>query len=159
MPQKGLRCPESNAAPSLTAPTVLGGRGRSHRLGHRRGQSRDLLRLVYVSAAARPLGADDLEAIAKVSERNNAARGLTGLLLFGGARFYGVLEGPRRRVLSRMEAIITDPRHRDLRIIIEDDITAQRFANWSFGRIPASDGAADPAESLETFILGLAGRL
>ena len=71
-----------------------------------------------------------------------------------------MLEGPRRRVFARMESIITDPRHRDLRIIREEDIAAQRFANWSFGRIPVvEDNSADPAEGLETFILGLAGRL
>ncbi len=120
---------------------------------------REVLRLVYVSAAARPLGAEDLEAIARVSERNNAERGLTGLLLFGGARFYGVLEGPRRRVLARMEAIITDPRHRALRILSEEEIAAARFANWSFGRIPATEGEDDVPGGLEAFILGLAGRL
>lgn len=122
-------------------------------------QQPDLLRLVYVSTAARPLGADDLEAIARASERNNAAWGLTGLLLYGGSRFYGVLEGARRRVFDRMEAIITDPRHRALRIVSEEEIVAKRFANWSFGRIPVTDHAADPAGGLETFIAGLAGRL
>ena len=86
-------------------------------------------------------------------------RGLTGLLLFGGSRFYGVLEGPRRRVFGRMEAIITDPRHRALRIISEEEIAAQRFANWSFGRIPDTGDSSDSVASLESFILGLAGRL
>ena len=58
-----------------------------------------------------------------------------------------------------MEAIITDPRHRALRIISEEEIVAKRFANWSFGRIPVTEDSREPAEGLETFILGLAGRL
>lgn len=99
----------------------------------------------------------DLEAIARSSARNNAARGLTGLLIHGGSRFYAVLEGPRRRVFARMEVIITDPRHRALRIVREEPIPAQRFANWSFGRIPDEDGNAE-ADGLESFILGLARR-
>lgn len=138
----------------------LGRTGPIAPIGPRAAPQRDLLRLVYVSTAARPLGADDLEAIARTSERNNAARGITGLLLYGGTRFYAVLEGPRRHLFARMEAIIIDPRHRDLRIIREEDIAAQRFANWSFGRIPVAEhGMADHAEGLESFILGLAGRL
>ncbi len=99
----------------------------------------------------------DLEAIARVSARNNAARGLTGLLIHGGSRFYAVLEGPRRRVFSRMEAIIVDPRHSGLRIVREEPIAAQRFANWSFGHIPDEDGKTQP-DGLENFILGLAQR-
>jgi len=99
----------------------------------------------------------ELEAIGRVSARHNAARGLTGLLLYGGGRFYGVLEGPRRRVFARMELIITDPRHREVQIIREEDVPGLRFANWSFGRMPdVEDGGA--GAGLESFILGLAGR-
>lgn len=58
-----------------------------------------------------------------------------------------------------MEVIVTDPRHRALRILGEDEIDAARFANWSFGRIPASEGHNDSPDGLESFILGLAGRL
>jgi len=119
--------------------------------------SPDLVRLVYVSAASRELCPEDLEAIRSASAQNNATRGITGLLLFGGGRFYGVLEGNRRRVFNRMERIITDPRHRDLRIVREDDVAGQRFANWSFGEMPGESGRAR-VDTLETFILGLAGR-
>lgn len=113
---------------------------------------------MYLSAATRALYAADLTDIARASARNNAARGLTGLLIFGGGRFYGVLEGPRRLTLARMEAIITDPRHRALQILREDTIEAQRFANWSFGRMPDAEDASAPSDGLEQFILGLAGR-
>ena len=96
--------------------------------------------------------------IAAVSTLNNAARRLTGLLIHGGSRFFAVLEGPPRHVFARMEAIIIDPRHQALRIIREEPIVAQRFANWSFGRIPDEVRKAD-ADGLESFILGLASRL
>lgn len=118
----------------------------------------DLVRIVYVSAAARPLGQADLDAIERSAARHNAARGLTGLLLFGSGRFYGVLEGPRRRVFSRMERIVVDPRHRNLVVLREEAIDAPRFANWTFGSIPEGDPPGGEA-ALDSFILGLAGRM
>jgi hypothetical protein len=81
--------------------------------------------------------------MAASSRRNNAAQGLTGLLLFGGFRFYAILEGPQRRVFARMERIITDPRHRRLTVLREDAIEVPRFANWSFGFIPEGEQTSD----------------
>ncbi len=114
--------------------------------------------MVYVSRARESVGPDDLEAIAAASERGNRACGLTGLLLHGGGRFYGVLEGPRRQVLARMERIIIDPRHHSLRIMREDDVRAQRFANWSFADIGQHGGRDAPVDALENFILRVATR-
>lgn len=121
------------------------------------GASSALVRVVYVSSAARQLRAGDLDSIADVSERGNRTRGLTGLLLYGGRRFYGVLEGPQRRVFACMERIIVDPRHHSVRIVREDAIRAQRFANWSFGSMEPQTGPGAPVEALESFILGVAG--
>ena len=121
--------------------------------------SPSFVRLIYMSAASRPLEPPDLDAIAASSHRNNAAQGLTGLLLFGGFRFYGVLEGPQRRVFARMERIITDPRHRQLFIVREDPIPNLRFVNWSFAFIPETETAPASRASLESFILEVAGGL
>jgi hypothetical protein len=105
---------------------------------------RDLLRLIYVSAAAPALSARDLDSIAARSAAHNGAAGLTGLLLHQGERFFAVLEGPRRRLLARMERIITDPRHASVDILLETPIADRRFENWSFGSLPAAAGSAPP---------------
>ncbi len=88
---------------------------------------RDLLRLVYASLAAPGLTDDDLESIEASSAGRNRAAGLTGLLLHQGGSFFALLEGPRRRLLARMERIITDPRHRGVDILVETTIPARRF--------------------------------
>jgi hypothetical protein len=119
---------------------------------------RDLVRLDYISAASGPLAPADLAAIEAAGLRNNAARGLTGLLLFGGGRFYGLLEGPQRRVFARMERIITDPRHRSLCILREDTVSERRFSNWSFSRMPDGDDTRGDPAALDRFLLGLAAR-
>ena len=95
-------------------------RGSSAIVHDRKSSEKDLVQLVYVSSAAPALGADDLDAIAARSATNNAALGITGFLMHNGAYFYGVLEGRRRHVFTRMEEIITDRRHSTLRIIREE---------------------------------------
>lgn len=121
------------------------------------------MQIVYTSTAVRPLGADDLDAIRIASERNNSARGLTGFLLYQGGRFYGLIEGPRRALMARMEKIIADPRHRDLRVLREADVSSYRFRNWTLSHLPdagAASGQPGPTgqPSVE-FIVNLSRRL
>ncbi|MBP7000753.1 BLUF domain-containing protein [Amaricoccus sp.] len=115
----------------------------------------DLVRLVYVSVATRPLGPEELEAIAAAARRNNPPRGLTGLLLYGGGRFYGLLEGTERRVLGRMERIVADPRHKAIRVLREDPIRARRFAEWSFGPLPLTAGGEEDLAALDRFLVSV----
>ncbi len=124
--------------------------------GSSRRPDADLLQLAYVSSATASLTADDLDRIAEASTRNNESAGLTGLLLHQGNSFYGIVEGPRRRVFARMEVIITDRRHFALRILREEPIASRRFENWSFGTLPRSP---DIAGSPEDFIRTLSRRL
>ena len=72
--------------------------------------------------AAPSLTAENLDDIAARSAARNAAAGITGLLLHQGDRFYGVMEGPQARVFQRMEVIITDRRHAEVRILREEAI-------------------------------------
>ncbi len=100
----------------------------------------------------------DVDAIALSAARHNAARGLTGFLLCGGGRFYGVLEGTRRRVFARIERIITDPRHSQLVIVSEDEVTARRFAGWSCSQLGRDVSSRDSQGLLDAFILSIADR-
>ena len=118
---------------------------------------RDLLRLVYASLAAPGLTDDDLETIEASSAGRNRAAGLTGLLLHQGGSFFALLEGPRRRLLARMERIITDPRHRGVDILVETTIRARRFESWSFGRLPGA--AASHTSAGDDFLRILGSRL
>ena len=124
----------------------------------RRSSGGELLRLVYVSISAPALDAEDLAAIAARSAARNRELGLTGLLMHNGQQFYGILEGPRRRVLACMERIITDRRHRGLRILREHPVETRRFDNWSFCPLPRPEaGWRGPAP--EDFIQNLTRRL
>jgi hypothetical protein len=101
-------------------------------------EERDLVQIVYVSVAATPLTSDDLATMAtRAGDLSQAAR-LTGLLLHRDSYFYAIVEGPRRRVLQRMEEIVAGRGERSLRILREEPISRRRFANWSFGALPES---------------------
>lgn len=115
----------------------------------RRRGDRDLVQIAYVSIAAAPLTPAALEAMAAEAEARNADARITGLLLHHGIYFYAILEGPRRRVLGRIEDIIAERKERELRILREKTVSRRRFENWSFGMLPAGlELAAGPSEFL-----------
>lgn len=117
------------------------------------------MQIVYASIAARALDADDLDAIRSASERNNGVRGLTGFLLHQNGRFYGLLEGPRRALLARMEVIVTDTRHGNLRVLREADVASVRFRNWTFGQLPETEAPGPADRPSVEFIVNLSRRL
>jgi Sensors of blue-light using FAD len=109
------------------------------------------VQVVYVSSAAGAMSAAERAALAAQARARSASARLTGLLLHHGEHYYAVIEGPRRRVLQRIEEIIAEQGQRGLRILREEAIRARRFANWSDGVIPAEAGAASPDEFLWRF--------
>lgn len=114
-----------------------------------------LIQLVYTCDGGQNLTPDDLQALAGDLSRGNARSQLTGLLLRQGDSFYGVLEGTERRVLARVESMISDPRLGRVHVLKEEEIAQRRFGNWSFGALPAVHRASNAAED---FILSLARR-
>ena len=118
-----------------------------------------LLQLTFVSRAPDTFGESDLGAIRASSQRRNDRLGLTGLMIHREGRFFAVLEGPERALLRRMEIILTDPRHFDLRILSERHIPARRFENWSFAVLSAAAGGATRDKADNALLAMLAGRL
>jgi hypothetical protein len=140
-------------------PDATPGKGGCGIVAQRRRPERDLVQLVYSSSAVPSLSARDLDALAASSAANNAELGLTGLLLHRGSCFCGVLEGPRREVFARMEAIATDSRHEGLKILREESIRRRRFDNWSFASLPGPQPTSEDREGADAFIRTLAHRL
>jgi hypothetical protein len=61
----------------------------------------------------------------------NHALGISGCLLFAGGRFAQALEGDRDAVTALMTRIVHDPRHLDVTILEEGELSARRFGDWS----------------------------
>ena len=97
-----------------------------------------LVRLLYASRAASPMGEAELSAILKQSREHNPALGLTGLLCYTDGLFMQVLEGGRTAVNARYKAIIDDPRHKDVILLRYEEIGERQFAGWSMGQVNLS---------------------
>ena len=94
-----------------------------------------LISTLYVSrslidpAHANATVADLVEA----SIANNRRRDITGSLLFTGAHFAQLLEGPEGCVGALMTSIGRDIRHERLTVIDHSPISERKFRDWALG--------------------------
>ena len=114
-----------------------------------------MIRLIYISTARSELPKVELEAILRVSRRNNAAVGVTGLLIVGGRRFLQALEGPADAVTLTYDRIKADGRHFAAVTLDSRAISGRSFPGWAMGHQPGKslrgDGAvADDVATLIT---------
>ncbi len=88
--------------------------------------------LLYVSTSARDISQRMLDQILSVSRVNNAAVGITGMLLYLDGAFLQVLEGPDDAVARTYDRIRMDPRHREPQTLLDQE-GARAFGQWSMG--------------------------
>ncbi len=94
-----------------------------------------LVRLLYASRAAAPLTEGVIDSILDQSRRNNPALGVTGVLCFSEDVFIQILEGGREEVCDLFNAIVCDPRHGKVRILVYEEIPERRFGGWTMGQV------------------------
>ena len=93
-----------------------------------------LVRCLYASRAAAPLTPAVMDSILEQSRRNNQKTGITGMLCMSDDVFIQVLEGGRDAVCELYTAIVQDPRHKGVRLLVYEEIT-ERFGHWTMGRV------------------------
>ena len=101
-----------------------------------------LYQIVYCSknqiAGASKDVESEIRSILAKSRENNQKAGISGALLFSGATFAQVLEGPLAAVEEIFEIIQCDARHSDV-VMLRNTVTEDRiFSDWSMAY-------ADPA--------------
>ncbi len=106
--------------------------------------STELSSLVYASTAASDFDDAALAALLQQARRANAARGITGLLLYRGGRFVQFLEGPEREVRSLYATIAADPRHSHVHTLNEGRPATRQFADWTMGYEPVREPVGPP---------------
>lgn len=112
-----------------------------------------MLQIVYISSARSPITAAMCDDILVCSRRNNAAAGISGLLVAGQKRFLQALEGPTDAVRHTLARIRTDPRHYAC-VMLGERYTEQRlFGDWAMGC--AKGGADDVDGDLEAVVAAL----
>jgi hypothetical protein len=106
-------------------------------------------RLIYASAFSarfpreRQDQAYDINAIVRVSLRNNRAAGLTSLLLIHRGHFLQALEGPGLAIANTYDRIVRDRRHEGAQVISLEEVSARAFGDWGLCacRLDADDEA------------------
>ena len=95
---------------------------------------------VYCSRAAE--GVDDAEVgrIIELSQRRNAARDITGVLVFGSGVFFQWIEGPPAQVENLIASLHGDPRHHDI-VTLDRSVEkrARLYPDWEMERVGADD--------------------
>ncbi len=106
-------------------------------------------RVIYCSQAAHDMSPDELVGLLEVSRRNNEKVGLSGMLLNSSQSFLQVLEGEAVALQSTYARIGSDNRHVNLRLLMNADVPAPLFPDWTMGFEHVDD--EDLAEELDGF--------
>ncbi len=106
-------------------------------------------RIIYCSQATYDFSSDELVALLEVSRRNNESVGLSGMLLYSSQSFLQVLEGEPTALAATYGRIAADDRHSSLRLLLEAEVTAPLFPDWTMGFEDVDDESL--AEELDGF--------
>ncbi|MGX6648919.1 BLUF domain-containing protein [Maricaulaceae bacterium MS644] len=90
-----------------------------------------LSRLVYVSTASPALDLTAIESICAIANTRNSASGVTGLLVYNGANFMQLLEGPQDNVDAVFESIRRDPRHHGVVRLLAEPAEGRVCSRWA----------------------------
>lgn len=90
-------------------------------------------RLIYASRATYSPDDDALLALLEVSRKRNDEADVTGLLVYAERSFLQLLEGPPAAVAEIYGRILIDERHRDIRLLVQDQVGSRLFPDWTMG--------------------------
>ena len=91
----------------------------------------DFIQVIYCSAAGVEFKHQDLRALLTKARKNNAASGITGILLYTDGCFFQVLEGRTESVRGLFDRIQSDSRHANVTVIHESVTVKRAFADWT----------------------------
>ena len=110
-----------------------------------------MIRVTYVSHISEPLSSEQLLALLLQCRTNNAAQGITGMLIYGNGTFLQTLEGSEDVIDPLMGEISKDGRHEDIRLLSRRPIETRQYADWNMGFAQVTDETLKNVEGLKDF--------
>nr|WP_317200080.1 BLUF domain-containing protein [uncultured Psychrobacter sp.] len=102
-----------------------------------------LVSMTYASRANPDVSAQDFNEILQQAQQNNAANGITGMLIFNKNYFLQTIEGPRAQINRLLYSLMADQRHHDLQVLETHELKHREWAQWSMNYAsPTQDNAA-----------------
>ncbi len=102
--------------------------------------------VTYLSKICKVQNPNGLELSDRILEKSrpyNQSVGISGVLVMCDGSFLQVLEGPEEHVRSLFAKIEKDPRHTDVRVLVDRPIEHRQFGDWAMACADlASDGMA-----------------
>ncbi|MGR3370969.1 MAG: BLUF domain-containing protein [Sagittula sp.] len=92
-----------------------------------------LVRAICISHTRTRLSDRILDRLMAETEKHNALRQVSGLLLYKSRNFFEVLEGPQDMLDQTLERIYRDPRHYKMKVMFYGPARMRRFDGWSMG--------------------------
>jgi hypothetical protein len=89
--------------------------------------------ITYFSSAVPTTTEQVVVDIVDFSREKNARLGITGVLLYINGHIVQVLEGEQQVIEDLYKTIQADPRHKDVRTVIDRPITQRLFSHWYMG--------------------------
>jgi hypothetical protein len=90
-------------------------------------------RIIYCSQAKIDFSPEELVDLLDLARRENAKSGLTGMLLYCSQSFLQMLEGDPLALEATYTRIKADLRHTKLRMLMNADVSAPLFPDWTMG--------------------------
>ncbi len=106
-------------------------------------------RIIYCSQATHDVSPDELIALLETARSQNQRTGLSGMLLYCSQSFLQVLEGDAEALETTYARIFADDRHTNLRLLMDAEVPAPLFPDWSMGFEHVDD--EEIAEELEGY--------
>lgn len=110
-----------------------------------------LYHFVYCSRAADGVDETEVGRLVKLAQRNNLARGITGVLVFGSGVFFQWIEGPAADIQKLIANLHSDPRHYDIVSLSQSEERRERlYPNWEMERVEPEGIRAVLQDALES---------
>ena len=90
-------------------------------------------RIIYASQATFDFSPDELGSLLEKARAKNEQAGLSGMLLYSSQSFLQVLEGDEDALATAYARIKVDDRHTNLRLLMEEEVDAPLFPDWTMG--------------------------
>ncbi len=90
-----------------------------------------VFQISYISGTVHNFSEQDLQDLLKKARAKNSAKNITGFLVFDGTHFFQLLEGDEESVRGLYDTISSDPRHKNVTTLMEQNIDDRLLPDWS----------------------------
>jgi len=102
--------------------------------------------LTYESVATSRLTSAEMEELLEKARANNQRDDITGCLIYYKGGFVQLLEGSKEKIETLYDKIKMDPRHKNVTLFSDDEISKRTFPNWGMAYYPIDENNTNKYE-------------